>query len=116
METRIYWLSFADDTGNLGCCVIKVNEMEMAEDRMDDEFGESDVEERYWIGAAIRKAWRKECNPGGEVQLIRLDDKKEFVGKENVYPYDTLMTKEEAMRLGGRNDANDEPTGSAWNL
>ena len=71
--TRVFWLSFCDGgkpKGQqfLGACVVEVN---------DDDAREALTElvQRFpnhqdgaeWIAAAIRKAHRERCNPGGEV-------------------------------------------------
>lgn len=48
----LWWVSFADDDGNLGCCIIE------AIDAFD----------------VIPACWRAGCNPGGEAQFVTIPE------------------------------------------
>ena len=73
-RTRTYWLSFADEKF-LGAAVVDVT-------RADADVARAMIDTRYqhrergaeWTAAAIMKAHKQGCNPGGEVLAIDITD------------------------------------------
>lgn len=72
--TKLWWLSFADDTGFLGACIAEGEDMK----------------------AAIRDAWAHRINPGGSVKGYQLDR-----GREELRPFviHKLYSKDEINEI-----------------
>lgn len=69
MVDRLLWLSFVGSDGkNRGCCIVEVDAGEAYYAKMDliKRFP-GHQEEAEWIAAAISKAHKLGCNPGGDV-------------------------------------------------
>jgi hypothetical protein len=72
--TRTFWMSFADEDGFRGACVIEVDAAEAA-------VAKADIDVRFprhapdaeWMAAAMTKAWQYGCNPGGQVQFAEIE-------------------------------------------
>jgi len=73
---KTYWLSFCDaQTGdNLGVCVVEVSE-EQATEAIEVVKRIKGVcrDGEEWTVAAIGQSLLHECNPGGSVQLVKVD-------------------------------------------
>lgn len=67
---RTYWLSFADETGSLGVCVVDVTEDDAAKER--PRLPPTAMPGAEWLAAAIRLSWMYGCNPGGNVGLQQI--------------------------------------------
>jgi hypothetical protein len=73
--TKTYWLSFVDEhrpAGErfLGVCIVEVTEADAAAVR--PRLPPQAQPGAEWIAAAMRKAWRLGCNPGGTVASYEL--------------------------------------------
>lgn len=71
-KKRAWWLSFADDSGNLGCCIVYAKNFD----------------------EALKKSHHLEINPGGEVQAMVIHDPL------GPYEVDRLYSKTEIEALG----------------
>ena len=94
-SSKFFWLSFADDAGNLGCCIVAVTEEEAdaALEQITQAFPHA-APGAEWIAAAAAKAWEMGCNPGGEMLATPIPDTRNF-------PLYRLMSKAEAKTLAG---------------
>lgn len=99
---RRYWLSFTDPDRPvgaqfLGVCLVDVSEAEAAAivDELAARFPQHEPGAE-WVAAAIRKAWRVGCHPGGEVAAV--DVSEELGGAE--MPLNWLLDRAELVRLG----------------
>lgn len=72
---RWHYLSFADDTGFLGACIVV----------------------GYGVITAIQRAHELGINPGGNVACVAIDDKD--VGRFTYDQCNRLLTKAEALAL-----------------
>ena len=102
--TRRFWLSFADDSKPrgqqfLGVCVVEVTFEEAASllPRIDREFP-NHQEGAEWISAAVDKAWRLKCNPGGEVASLDITNAPNPDGID--VPLNRLMSLAELKQRG----------------
>lgn len=69
---KTFWLSFVDDTGFLGVCIVHVEDAEVAVCRLFLLPQSQDGAE--WVMAAVKKAHTMGCNPGGEVLAVELPE------------------------------------------
>jgi hypothetical protein len=71
--TRTFWLSFADEDGFRGVCVIDVDADEAAaiKPELDARFPKH-APGAEWQAAATRKTWQYGCNPGGQVGFAEI--------------------------------------------
>ena len=91
---RYFWLSFADKTGHLGCCLVEVSTQEIEEARLRIDFHYPDhAPGAETVAAAIRKAHVMKCNPGGDVMTWELTE------RPMRYSLHVLMTKDEVAAL-----------------
>lgn len=96
--TRTYWLSFTDCARPQGQQFLGATMVDVTEDDFGDplvimtalDYGGG---EAFWIAAAIRKTHLADCNPGGEVTAIRVDEIPAFATVGALYPRLTLLTK-----------------------
>lgn len=59
MEMQGVYMSFVGSTGFLGACIVRVP---------------AQATKQAAGALAIQEAWKQECNPGGEVMSIIMDD------------------------------------------
>jgi hypothetical protein len=104
--TRTYWLSFCDTKAPegeqfSGVAIVDVDEADMDEAMLEVllRFGPRD-DDAYWIAAAVRKAHEMGCNPGGEVQTMRIDEALRERADPPLCPRNRLLQKPELMALG----------------
>lgn len=70
---KTFWLSFCDKERPkgeqfLGACIVDVTDQDAAEAAIDVALGFPNARPgAEWVAAALKKAWRLGCNPGGEV-------------------------------------------------
>lgn len=108
--TRTYWLSFSDENRPTGAQFLGAAVIDVTERDVEQSFGY--VTERraqfglpappvdtVWIAAAIRKAHEANCNPGGEVASIRIDDRPEFTVQGPKYPRQRLLSRADIEAL-----------------
>ena len=103
MNDKVFWLSFCDTDRQkgeqfLGACLIRVTPDEATEAR-------NEMERRFalapeggeWVGAALKKAQRLGCNPGGEVASVEIDLDEPNLSR---YTFGVLMSRDdvEGMR------------------
>ena len=101
MPSRTFYLSFADD-GFRGACILDISE------------ADADVARRTlpstarhgaeWIAAAITRAWRERCNPGGEVAAWEITDHPHAAR----FPRNRLLSKADLLAIDDAIDA-DQP-------
>ena len=102
-ESRLYWLSFADDRRppgkrSLGVSIVRVSGAE-ANDEIPELvlfYPNHDPIHGPWVAAAARKAWALKINPGGEVLTQRLDDQPNMPA----YPENVALTPEQIREFG----------------
>jgi hypothetical protein len=98
---KTFWMSFCDEdkpAGEqfLGVCVIDVTQEEA-----DDQFLEvalrfpQHLDGAEWVAAAARKAYRLNCNPGGQVMNIEIPE-----DKARGIPRNKLLSKDQLAGLG----------------
>jgi hypothetical protein len=75
----IFWLSFAGDEGNRGCCMVEAPD----------------------FLAAVREAHRLGCNPGGEVKGTELSDGPEVRAAIDRWGLGKIITRQ-MMEAAGR--------------
>jgi hypothetical protein len=95
-DTRLYWLSFVATGGQfLGVAIVEVDDAdwEFARD-MERERRPWITDEAVWIVAAIAKAWRLGCNPGGSVGSTTIDPAILPAGT----PIGVLMSRDELRK------------------
>ena len=87
-----FWLSFADETGNLGVAVVDVTpeDIEAAKVKVARDFPNARPGAEL-VGAAIGIAHRLGCNPGGSVLCFPIPS-------EHPAPRGVLLTKDEAKQ------------------
>lgn len=93
--TKTFWLSFVGASGFLGVSVISVDDADATDIR-------TFLVERFpnhlpgaeWLAAALNKAHRLGCNPGGEVASLQCDD-----DTLDDVPHDRLMSAAELKEL-----------------
>ena len=102
MNARAFWLSFCDTarpTGQrfLGACVVEVVAVEADEAASEVSlrfpFAQPDAE---WVAAALKKAHRLGCNPGGEVSFHEIPADHSILAH---YPVGVLMDRATLERI-----------------
>lgn len=105
--TQTFWLSFCDGDRPkgqqfLGVCIVDVTEADALEAvdivvarRMQVGHPDPPDPEAVWIAAAVRKAHREGCNPGGDVATARIDQAPHFAQHGASYPRNRLCSKAE---------------------
>jgi hypothetical protein len=78
-QLTYWWLSFAGDEGNRGCCIVQASDFLTA------------VVRTHQLG----------INPGGEVQGISTPDCPEVQAEIARWGLDRLVTREEMAAVGG---------------
>ena len=92
---RTFWLSFADDSGHLGVCVVDIKAEEAAASRgMIDVMFPQHLEGAEWITAASSKAYAMGCNPGGEILSIEVSPTR-----SRSMPRNRLLSKQEVLQF-----------------
>jgi len=105
MVDRLFWLSFVGSDGkNRGCCIVEVNAEEAYYAKIDliKRFP-NHLADAEWIAAAISKAHKLGCNPGGEVTSYDitgvLTDKSDSSLALKSAPRHVLMQREEMQKM-----------------
>ena len=103
--TKTFWLSFTDQrrpTGDrfLGVCIVEVNETHVALAMID--LPQQAAPGAEWIKAAIQRAWALNCNPGGQVGAIEIQERELRNLKDT--PRGVLMSRERLRELGHIDD------------
>ncbi len=103
---KSFWLSFADDNGFLGACVVDVEAPE--DPACLCEVCKSSPN-AGWNLAAVRKAHQLKVNPGGDVRIMELN---RDLTMTDLLPRNKLLTKDQVKALGAtRVDIEDEIPG-----
>lgn len=109
---RVYWLSFSDSDRpdgqrNLGVCLVEVTPLDVVAFRPGLylrfpsllSLGPEDLEEAEWVGAAVDRAHRAHCNPGGDVSARRLDHLPTWPIVRGYYPLRTLLQRDQVEAI-----------------
>lgn len=74
-----WWLSFADDNGNRGCCIVRGSDLE----------------------SAVRQATVAGCHPGGEVLGYAMPDSPDARAEIDRWGFDRLFTADDMLKSQG---------------
>ena len=103
VTTKVFWLSFCDaarPAGQqfLGVTLVEVtaHEAEVMATELRDRFPLA-LAGNEWIAAALRKAHRLGCNPGGEVASMEVDTGSRHL---SYFPRGVLMDRATCERIG----------------
>jgi hypothetical protein len=91
--TRTFWISFADEEGFLGVCVIDVTEADVAWAVAQKPLPPTARPGAEWLAAAIQLAWTYGCNPGGGCGL-------QEIPTASPLPRNRLLTDAELQLFG----------------
>jgi hypothetical protein len=100
---RTFWLSFCGPKVSehvdsfRGVCVIDVSEAEafLAREHMTKRFPHAPPGGE-WLGAALNKAWKLKCNPGGDVNGFDVTGQPEM----DLVPRNMLLSRADLELLG----------------
>lgn len=102
--TKTFWLSFCDPDAPAGqqfrgVCVVDVDDADAGTAAIDLAARFPNAQPgAEWIAAAMRKAWREGCNPGGEVATMELAP--EALAAAPPIPRNRLLQKDELRACG----------------
>lgn len=95
MTTKTFWLSFCDGERPKGQQFLGVSVVDVDDEDVEDARAVLPRSGDHWVGAAMLKAWRDGCNPGGQMASIEITDQV-----PPSIPKSRLMQAEELKALG----------------